>query len=142
MNPWIIVLLPLAGAFLGTLLQSWLTRNAERKKQVDLLQSEAYADYLKAVTALGHLRSDDELVAGRRALANAKARIAVYGSDTVIKALARFDQTDRVLDNENSAAAFVRLVSAMRPNHARTVEQDIRIALLGADFPSKTGTRK
>jgi hypothetical protein len=131
MNAWTIALLPLGGVFLGALLQSWLGRKAEIEKRVELLRSEAYADFLKAVAAAGHLRSDDEQVAASRAIADAKARIAVYGSATVIRALAKFDQGGAVLDNENSAARFVALVSAMRPDEGKNLSQDISIALLG-----------
>jgi hypothetical protein len=128
--------LPLAGGFLGALFQSWLSRKAETEKRIELLRSEAYADFLKAVAAAGHLRSDDEHVAARRGLADAKARIAVYGSAAIIKALAKFDQGGAVLDNQDSASRFVALVSAMRPDEGKHLDQDISIALLGSSKKS------
>jgi hypothetical protein len=131
MNPWALAVLPLAGVVVGALLQSWLGEYAERHKQLELLKSEAYADYLKAVAARTLLRSDEERVTSFRALAEAKARIAVYGSDKVLRALARFDQAGAVLTDEHSAAEFVKLVSAMRPTKASSLDQEIRIALLG-----------
>ncbi|HXZ45454.1 MAG TPA: hypothetical protein VEH02_01855, partial [Pseudolabrys sp.] len=64
--------------------------------------------------------------------ADAKARIVVYGSSSVIKALARFEESGAVLNNDQSAANFIELISAMRPKRAAAIsENDIRLVLLG-----------
>jgi hypothetical protein len=141
MNGWAFAVLPLAGAFVGALLQSWLSRRAERERHYELLRAEAYADYLKAVAALAHLRSDEEYAAGSRALADAKARIAVYGTESVIKALALFDQVGAILSNPDAQSTFVELVSAMRPKPAKNLIKEIAVALLGPFPQSRTPER-
>lgn len=80
MNDWMIAILPVLGVILGAALQFWFSRTAEREKHAATLQSQAYADYLRAVAAAGHLRSDEDLRDAHRDAADAKARIAVYGS--------------------------------------------------------------
>src|SRR2546423_4325963 len=111
MNDWTGAGLPLVGVALGAAPQFWLSRAAERGKHIEALRSEAYSDYLRAVAAAGHLRSDDDLVAARKAAADAKARIIVYGSSSVIKALARYEESGAVLNNEQSEADFIALIS-------------------------------
>jgi hypothetical protein len=115
MRDWAIAILPLLGVTLGATLQFWFTRAAEREKHTGSLRSQAYADYLRAVAAAGHLRSDEDLRDAHRDAADAKARIAVYGTPSVISALARFEETGAVLTDGPSASAFVSLVSACGP---------------------------
>ena len=102
------------------------------REKSSALRAEAYADYLRAVAASGHLRSDDDLVAAFRSAADAKTRILVYGSAEAVAALARFEEAGATLGKEHSVAAFVGLVSAMRASNAAILERDIRLVLLGA----------
>lgn len=132
MNNWIIGVLPLVGVILGAVLQFLLSRAAEKGKHIAALRSEAYSDYLRAVAAAAHLRSDEDLVVALKAAADAKARIAVYGSPSVVKALARFEESGPVLSNSRSAEVFVELVFAMRPSREVVSSDDIRLVLLGA----------
>jgi hypothetical protein len=132
MSDWTIAVLPLIGVILGAALQFWFSRTAEKDKHINELKSEAYSDYLRAVAAAAHLRSDEDLVGALKAAADAKARIVVYGSSSVIKALARFEESGAVLSNDQSAAYFIELISAMRPKKAAAIsDNDIRLVLLG-----------
>jgi len=132
MSDWSIAITPLLGVVLGAALQFWLSRQADREKHSEVLRSQAYADYLRAVAAAGHLRSDEDLRDAHRDAADAKARIAAYGSASVISALARFEETGAVLTNGPPAAAFASLVSSMRPSGATVAERDLRLVLLGS----------
>jgi hypothetical protein len=80
----------------------------------------------------GHLRSDEDLRDAHRDAADAKARIAVYGTVDVIKALARFEESGAVLSNGPASRAFVSLVSAMRPKSGDVSEHELELLLLGA----------
>src|SRR5437764_10775711 len=132
MSNWTVAVLPLVGVVLGAALQFWLSRTAERGKHIEALMSEAYSDYLRAVAASRHLRSDDDLVEAFKAAADAKARIIVYGSSSVIKALARFEESGAELSSEQSSANFIALISETRPNKAAVPYRDIRLVLLRA----------
>ena len=70
-------------------------------------------------------------------MADAKARIAVYGTVDVIKALARFEESGAVLSHGPASRAFVSLVSTMRPKSGYVSEHELELLLLGA-LPKKT----
>lgn len=133
MSNWAIAVLPLVGVVIGAVLQFYLSRTTERENRVELLQAEAYSDYLRAVSAAAHARSDDDVAAARRAAADAKAQIAVYGSASVVGALAGFENAGAAIVNESSRSAFTSLVLAMRPAKSRVAEEDIRLVLMGYD---------
>lgn len=132
MSSWAIAILPLLGALLGASLQFWFGRMAEREKHAEGLRSQAYADYLRAVAAAAHLRSDEDMRDAHRDAADAKARIAVYGSASVISALAQFEEAGASVTNDPAAAAFIALVSSMRSSRATVPDRDLRHVLLGA----------
>lgn len=130
MNDWGIAFFPLLGVAVGAGLQFIASRANERDRQVNQLRDEAYADYLRAVAASAHLRSDDDLVEALKAAADAKARIVVYGASEVIAALARFEGAGSNLTSESSVVAFVALIGAMRPGRDVS-EKEIMQILLG-----------
>lgn len=131
MNAWTLAILPLIGVMLGAGLQFLLSRANAREQQAATLRSQAYADYLRAVAAASHLRSDEDLRDAHRDAADAKARIAVYGTVDVIRALARFEQSGAVLSNGLASGAFVSLVSCMRPHSGDVSDHELELVLLG-----------
>lgn len=132
MNAWAIAVLPLVGVVLGAGLQFLLSRAATREQRAATLRAQAYADYLRAVAASGHLRSDEDLRDAHRDAAEAKARIAVYGSTDVINALARFEESGAVLSSAAASRAFASLVAAMRSGAGRVSDHDLKLLLFGA----------
>lgn len=141
MDTWAIAILPLVGVVLGASLQFWLSRAAAREQHVDTLRSQAYADYLRAVAAAGHLRSDEDLRDAQRDAADAKARIAVYGSPEVIKALASFEGAGAVISDGPGARTFVSLVSAMRSGKTVVSSHELELLLLGLPKEGASATR-
>lgn len=131
METWAIVVLPLVGVVLGAALQFWLSRATAREHRAETLRSQAYADYLRAVAAAGHLRSDEDLRDALRDAADAKARIAVYGTAEVIEALSRFEEAGAILSDGPGARAFVSLVSVMRPAGGDVPNHELELLLLG-----------
>lgn len=122
--------LSLIGVVIGATLQYFFSQSAEARKQLHLLQSQAYVDYLRAVTKSAHATSPDSARSARIEAADAKARLAVYGTSPVIAALARFEEAGAVLDNPTAIAAFVALVGAMRHNDSAEAG-DLRLVLFG-----------
>lgn len=140
MNGFGIAILPLLGVVLGAALQFWLSRASEEKTRNETLRAQAYADYLRAVALSAHLRSDEDLRDAHLNAADAKARIAVYGTVPVLEALAEFEEAGATVSDTRSRTAFVALVVAMRPAGARAVTREIEIALLGrTDAPKSLG---
>jgi hypothetical protein len=68
-------------------------------------------------------------------LADARARMAVYGHSEVLAALAEFDKTDRKLSSESSCSAFMQLIQTMRKvsnaNIAPIGEAELYLVLFG-----------
>ena len=92
-------LLPLLGVLVGAALQYWFSRTAESRKQIETLQRQSYADYLRAVAKVAHAQSAEARRTAVAGAADAKARIAVYGSAAVVEALAKLDEAGPILDN-------------------------------------------
>ena len=128
MNEWNAVL-PLLGVVIGATMQYWLSRSAESRKQLQLLQSQSYVDYLRAVTKAAHASSLDAARLANAEAADAKTRMAVYGTSGVIAALARFEEAGAVLDNAQTRAAFVALVGAMRQRSGTAHANDLSLVL-------------
>lgn len=132
MSEWMIAVVSLVGVAVGAALQFWFSRAADREKQAEMLRAQAYADYLRAVAAAGHLRSDEDERDAHRDAADAKARIAVHGTGAVVAALARFEESGAVVGRDGpSATAFVALVAAMRLGSGAVSDHDLRLVLLG-----------
>ena len=131
MDNWAIALLPLFGVVIGATVQFWFSRAAERQKHTSSLRSQAYADYLRAVALAAHLGSDDDLRNAHRDAADAKARICIYGTASVITALSRFEETGAILNNERSTKEFVSLVTSMRSGRSTVPMQELQLVLFG-----------
>ena len=126
-------LLPLLGVLVGAALQYWFSRIAESKKQFEALQRQAYVDYLRAVANAVHAPSPEAHRTAVVGAADAKARIAVYGSSGTVEALARFEESGPVLDNPRSVDCFLRLAAVMRPKGDQPRIDALRLVLVGHD---------
>lgn len=73
--------------------------------------------------------------------ADAKTRLAVYGTSSVMAELAKFERAGAVLDNPTAIDAFVALVGAMRQKDSAEAE-DMKHVLFGAVLSSCAGARK
>jgi hypothetical protein len=129
MDGW-AALFPLLGVVVGATLQYWTSRAAESRKQLQLLRSQSYVDYLRAVTKAAHAISHDAGRAANAEAADAKARMAVYGTPQAIAALARFEETGAVLDTPNAKGVFAALVTAMREGESPS-QKDLELILFG-----------
>ena len=130
MSEWTAVL-PLIGVVVGATMQHWFSRAAESRKQLQVLRSQCYVDYLQAVTKAAHGKSPESIRSAQADAADAKARLAVYGTSGVISALARFEEAGAVLDNPRTRAAFVALVGAMRAKGGVAHASDLTLVLFG-----------
>ncbi len=136
MTGWSSVL-PLLGVVVGAALQYWLSKSAETRKQLQLLQSQCYVDYLRAVTRSAHARLPDEITSVLVEATDAKARLAVYGAPAVIVALARFEKAGPDLNKHEARACFVALVGEMRQGGRTVLHSDLSLVLFGrqAELP-------
>jgi hypothetical protein len=106
----------IAGVFVGAAVQYWAGKSLEQRKHFQELRSRAYVDFLTAVATIA--QSHGTHAGARTELTDAKVRISVYGTATVVHALAAFAATDQVLGSVSTNRAFAQLVQAMRKDSA------------------------
>ena len=102
--------LSMVGVLIGAALQYVFGRTLESKKQIQTQKAQAYSDYFKATAALAQASSKDGLAQA----ADAKTRISLYGSATVVHSLAEFERAGPRLDNPVSKAALLKALQSMR----------------------------
>jgi hypothetical protein len=114
---WLISFLPVLGVIVGATLQYGLSRTHEARKQQQALRTAAYVDFLRgcANTAQAQQRGDGaEEAKGNALMADAKARLCVYGSESAIRALADFFRKGGNLSSRGSVDAFLSFCEAIR----------------------------
>jgi len=122
-----------------------LTRRSETIKQLQTLRITAYVDFIRAVAGLAsiqqapvqskeHFEKQFELTT---MLADAKARIAIYGSNSVLTALAELLRGGYLLTGER-ARAFTSVCQLMRrdtrPRLGRVSDRDMHFLLFDSEI--------
>lgn len=123
----------------------FLTRRSETIKQLHSLRTTAYVDFIRSVSALAvvgrepvrereHFLKEWE---SRLLLADAKARIAIYGSESVVSSLATFLRGGVVLDSSERMKAFTAVCQTMRtdsrPGPGKATDDDVHFLLFGSE---------
>lgn len=103
-------LLTLLGIAVGAILSYLFTRSNEQEKHYRLLQTGAYADYLRCVAESAHLNLESDEASLFARVADAKTRICLYGSQKVIALLAAFEKEGGVINTPQQRSAFIHLV--------------------------------
>jgi hypothetical protein len=110
----LIAVFSILGIALGATLQYVFSRFLEDRKHKRLLQTQAYVDFLRSVAEATHLDSTISEAQVHAKIADARARIALYGSSNVVAALAEFEKAGNAIISDEQHAAFVSLIQAMR----------------------------
>ena len=114
MRDLLIGVLPVLGVVVGAVLQHMFARSKEREGQLALLRHQSYADFLKAVASAARSQAADVMTRA----ADAKARMAVYGSNAVLEKLAVFEESGASLTNDASKRAFIMMTEQMRAENS------------------------
>lgn len=143
---WRTLALTAVGFAAGAILNHFFARVAETSKQRKTLQATTYADFLRAVAMVANPQEAEK---GRALLADAKARISVYGGPKTLEALASYylNCGKGGLHLRENAEAFVALCQAMRhETGGRSGEADhlclILFDALPAQLPPRTSETK
>lgn len=138
-------ILSVAVAAVVSILVVLLTRKSETIKHFQELRSEAYVDFIRGIAGLAIIQKREaeagqEYIKGEEMLilvTNAKARIALYGSASVISSLARFLRGGAALDSPERAEAFMKICLTMRNDRSdkagKVTNEDIHFLLFGID---------
>jgi hypothetical protein len=139
-QPLTTAVFAILGILAGATLQYFYGQRGEAWKAHRQLRSAAYLDLIKAVVGTAAQRNVGGLDAVQifSALADAKARICVYGSSAVIHAISEHLRRFHVLDSAESCVAFTGVLQAMRDDagftdHAN--DADLLRLLFGDDLP-------
>jgi|SRR5580692_2129621 hypothetical protein len=100
-------------AGLGAWLGAFLTRRNERVKHLQELRSAAYIDFVRGIATAVQQGGDMAQVA------DARARIAIYGGKTVVRSLSAFIERGSQTENAEGMLAFAELCKAMRTETGR-----------------------
>lgn len=108
----------LAGLMIGATLQYLYGKRAEASKQLQALKNQAYVDFVKSVAGAAiaqKAKNKEKEFESLILLADAKSRIAVYGSKEVIEGIAIFYRKyDGLLATSEAMSKFVDVVQEMR----------------------------
>lgn len=102
--------LAIASLLVGGLIKHFFDRNVERQKRTAEIRGAAYADFLQAVARLAQEHKKEDLALA----ADAKVRIAIYGSKAVGEGLSEFILKGGSLASDEGRATFLAVVEAMR----------------------------
>lgn len=130
-------LIGVAGLVVAALAHHQLGRRADDRRALGQRRQDAYSDYLQALSLSSHQTEVGDLGKAFRLAADAKTRIAVYGSKAVVAALADYI---RAGETGTEGAELVHLCGAMRADLPAFEElsesepltaSDLRCVLLG-----------
>lgn len=131
--PRLATVVPLAAVLIGAALGYASARLLEARKQLTLQKGQAYADYLKALA----IAATDRWEAAVGQAADAKTRICIYGSPSVVRALSAFERAGAKVIGEAGRGAVAQLVMAMRTDvgvsRAQVDEGDLHMVLFGPE---------
>lgn len=136
-------------ALIGAIVGIWvvfLGRRSEIIRQLQALRTAAYVDFIRAVAGLANLQKTtvqekEHFTKGLELtmlLADAKARIAIYGSQPVVSSMASFLRAGSVLDSPERAKEFTAVCQKMRDDGRRkpgkVTDHDMHFLLFGFEL--------
>lgn len=128
MNDLMKFIIPVICVIIGALLQFFLSKKSDERKQQNLLKVTAYTDFIKGLAGLAifHKQRDtSKEMEYRMLVADAKSRICVYGDDTVIKKISHFLRNGGSIVTPDSYKIFVDIIVEIRKKHIGQVDLDI-----------------
>jgi hypothetical protein len=102
---------------LGAAVQYLFTQSAERKKQYQELRTRAYVDFPKSSAGIAMAQKSENAEKEfefRILMTDAKARIGIYGSKTVVGTTAEFFRKHGALTSAPALSSYLQVVTAMR----------------------------
>jgi hypothetical protein len=140
MPPWLVPLLPLIGVIVGVAAQFVTSRSQEAERQRRALRTAAYVDYLRGVSASARAMKDGDKAEQTKAqglVADARARMCVYGGAAMLRALADLVRCGDNLATPEGMAAFLAVSEVMRAESGHEVvsREDLAAILFGEGRP-------
>ncbi len=124
---------------IGYCIQYWYAKKLESQKHQQNLRTNAYVDFMKgaagmAITQKNKSNKEQEFIV---LLADAKARISIYGSKEVIESIANFCRGGASLDTPGGRESFISICQTMRkealPKDQNVLDKEISLLIIGID---------
>ena len=111
---------------LGYFIQYWYSKKLESQKHQRDLRTGAYVDFIKGAVGMAITQKDkpNEEHKFKVILADAKARISIYGSKEVIESIANFWRDGAILDTPERRRAFISICQTIRKEAKETLPKD------------------
>lgn len=116
-SPAITALLSILGVIVGAFLQNHFAKQNNQAKQLLESRNQAYVDFLEAVSlvvAAQRMGKKDQELEQLARLTHAKARICIFGEESVVRRLASFWSAGASLETETEILAFTRFCLDIR----------------------------
>lgn len=111
----IIALVGFVAAIVGGLIQAWGARRFEKHRFERQNRNDAYLTYLQGISELSHGALDNDAIeAALRTIAEARGRIALYGSGSVIRRMIRSFEHGEEIYSPEARADLAEMIAAMR----------------------------
>lgn len=117
MTTAIVSLLSIFGVVVGAFLQNYLLRQNNEAKQLLESRNQAYIDFLEAVSLVvssQRMGKKEQEIEHLAKLTHAKARICMFGEESVVRRLATFWEAGAAFETEVQILAFTRFVLDIR----------------------------
>ena len=106
-------LFALVAAIIGGAIQAWSSRRFEVARFERQNRHGAYLTYLKGISRLSFAKDDDHLAA-LAVVAEARSRIALCGSELVVKRMIKVFDNGEHIYSASARADLAQLIAAMR----------------------------
>lgn len=112
---------------LGAIITYAFSRKGEYEKKKGDLKIQSYLDFLRGASgiAANQKKSKDE-TEPMILLLDAKARISIYGTGNVIKAIADFWRHGATLDSPENMKRFIYIIQVMRKENFKTKKVNVK----------------
>ncbi|MDP3825317.1 MAG: hypothetical protein Q8Q74_02080 [Polaromonas sp.] len=117
MSPAVAGLLSILGVVVGAFLHNYFAKQNNESKQLLESRNQAYVDFLEAVSlvvAAQRLGKKEQEIEQLARLTHAKARICIFGEESVVRKLASFWAAGASLETESEILAFTRFCLDIR----------------------------
>ena len=127
---------PLVGVLVGASLQYAFGRTLELRKHLQSQKAQAYADYCRAFSSIATVGRSKEALSQ---LTDAKTRVCIYGSPSVVRLLGEFEREGAKTDTGERRRLVSNLVAAMRADiggsgRSPANAEDLGVVLFGSDW--------
>ena len=114
-EPALLAFVGFAAAVAGGVIQAWTGRRFEKHRFERQNRNDAYLTYLQGISELSHGSLDNDTIeAALRKIAEARGRIALYGSKPVIERMVKSFEHGEEIYSPEARSDLAAMISAMR----------------------------